>query len=155
MPIRRATKEDIPAVEALLAQILEHHHKLRPDIFEAKGSKFTTEELTALMEDDMRPIFVYEGENGEILGHLFTVIEEAKAPKKPHKTLFIDDLCVDEKARGQKLGEQFYQFALAFAKEQGCYNITLDVWEGNDGAKRFYERLGLKPQEYKFEYILD
>lgn len=49
MPIRRATKEDIPAVEALLAQILEHHHKLRPDIFEAKGSKFTTEELTALM----------------------------------------------------------------------------------------------------------
>lgn len=38
MPIRRATKEDIPAVEALLAQILEHHHKLRPDILKLRAA---------------------------------------------------------------------------------------------------------------------
>ena len=80
-----------------------------------------------------RQFYAFMQRKGYILNNPFRM---AKAPKKPHKTLFIDDLCVDEKARGQKLGEQFYQFALAFAKEQGCYNITLDVWEGNDGAKR-------------------
>ncbi|MFS1663714.1 N-acetyltransferase family protein [Streptococcus sp. zg-JUN1979] len=154
MPIRRAKKEDIEAIQVLLGQILEHHHQLRPDLFEKMGSKFTSEELLDLLEDETKPVFVYEDDKGAILGHLFTAIYEAKMPKVSHKTLFIDDLCVDQTARGQKIGEQLYQFALDLAKQENCYNITLDVWEGNDGARRFYERLGLRPQMTVLEQIL-
>ena len=86
---------------------------------------------------------------------MFTIIEQSSAPKMPRKTLFIDDLCVDEAARGQKIGEQLYQFALQHAKEIGCYNLTLNVWSANKSAVRFYERQGMTPQETCMEQIID
>ncbi len=155
MTIRRAKEADIPKLIDLLEQVLLVHHKVRPDLFQEKGVKYTESELADLIADDSRPIFVYEDESGTVLGHMFTVIEESHAPKVSHKTLFIDDLCVDEAARGQKIGEQLYRFALQYAKEIGCYNLTLNVWSANKSAVRFYERQGLTPQETRMEQIID
>lgn len=155
MTIRRAKEADIPKLIDLLEQVLLVHHKVRPDLFQEKGVKYTESELAELIADDSRPIFVYEDESGTVLGHLFTVIEESHAPKVSHKTLFIDDLCVDEAARGQKIGEQLYRFALQYAKEIGCYNLTLNVWSANKSAVHFYERQGLTPQETRMEQIID
>ena len=155
MTIRRAEVRDIPALQELLRQVLYVHHQARPDLFEAEGSKYTETELEELIQDDQRPIFVYEDCEGRVLGHLFTMIQESKAPSVVHKTLFIDDLCVDEAARGQKIGEQLYQFALQYAKEIGCYNLTLNVWSANKSAVRFYERQGMTPQETRMEQIID
>lgn len=155
MTIRRAKEADIPKILDLLEQVLLVHHKVRPDLFQEKGVKYTESELAELIADDSRPIFVYEDESGTVLGHMFTVIEESHAPKVSHKTLFIDDLCVDEAARGQKIGEQLYRFALQYAKEIGCYNLTLNVWSANKSAVRFYERQGLTPQETRMEQIID
>ncbi len=110
-----------------------------------------------MINDPTKPIFVYEDEEGRILGHLFLMIKEVtdnNGPLKDVKTLFIDDLCVDKEARGQKLGEKLYQFALDYAKELGCYNLTLHVWNDNAGAVRFYERLGMKPRYTEMETIL-
>ena len=155
MTIRRAKEADIPKLIDLLEQVLLVHHKVRPDLFQEKGVKYTESELADLIADDSRPIFVYEDESGTVLGHMFTVIEESHAPKVSHKALFIDDLCVDEAARGQKIGEQLYRFALQYAKEIGCYNLTLNVWSANKSAVRFYERQGLTPQETRMEQIID
>lgn len=155
--IRLAKVEDIPRLQELLAQILIVHHQARPDVFKAKGSKFTDKELEAVIGDANKPVFVYEDETGMILGHLYLMIKEVSendGPQKPVKTLFIDDLCVEKNARGQKLGEKLYQFALDYAKEQGCYNVTLHVWNDNQGALRFYERLGMKPRYTEMETIL-
>ena len=155
--IRLAKEEDIPRLQELLGQILIVHHQVRPDIFKSEGSKFTDAELEAVINDLNRPIFVYEDENGCILGHIFMVIQdisENDGPQKAHKSLFIDDLCVDKGARGQKIGEKLYQFALDYAKEQGCYNVTLHVWNDNAGALRFYERLGMRPRYTEMETIL-
>lgn len=155
--IRLAKEEDIPRLQELLGQILIVHHQVRPDIFKSEGSKFTDAELEVVINDLNRPIFVYEDENGCILGHLFMVIQdisENDGPQKTHKSLFIDDLCVEKEARGQKIGEKLYQFALDYAKEQGCYNVTLHVWNDNAGALRFYERLGMRPRYTEMETIL-
>ena len=73
---------------------------------------------------------------------------------KPVKTLYIDDLCVDETCRGQHIGRSLYNAALAMAREKGCYNVTLNVWSCNPTALRFYESLGLKPQKIGMEQIL-
>ncbi len=154
MTIRRATNNDITVLEDFLQQILSVHHQARPDLFQKKGSKFTREELELLLKNDQRPVFVYESEDGKILGHLFLIIQEAMEPQVSHKTLFIDDLCVDETARGQKIGEQMYQFALRYAREIGCYNLLLNVWNDNKGALRFYERQGLHVQKTRMEKIL-
>lgn len=152
--IREASLSDIPEISQLLQQILQVHHQARPDLFQAKGQKCSPEELENMITDSSQSIFVYE-EKGELLGHLFCqVLEKRDTVLVPIKTLWIDDLCVSEKARGKGIGEQLYQFAVQYAKEQGCYNLTLDAWNDNQGAFRFYERLGLKPQKTCMEQIL-
>lgn len=149
--------EDIPRLQELFAQILIVHHQARPDVLKVKGSKFTDKELEGVIGDANKPLFVYEDEAGTILCHLFLIIKEVSendGPQKPIKTLFIDDLCVEEKARGQKLGEKLYQFALDYATEQECYNATLHVWNDNQGALDFYEHLGVKPRYTEMKTIL-
>ena len=76
MPIRKAQVRDIPALQELLQQVLLVHHQARPDIFKSKGSKFSNEELEKILVQDSTPIFVFESESGEILGHLFCSIKE-------------------------------------------------------------------------------
>ena len=155
MPIRKAQVSDIPALQELLQQILLVHHQARPDIFKAKGSKFSNEELEKILSQESTPIFVFENESGGILCHLFCSINEPVSPVlNPIKTLFIEDLCVNEKARGQKVGEQLYRFVEDYAREIGCYNLTLNVWNDNVGALDFYERLALQAQETVMEKIL-
>lgn len=150
--IRRATEKDISALNRLLAQVLHVHHIARPDLFKPTGNKFNDEQVLALLRDETKPIFVYVDENDEAIAHLFLEIQEQKGHNVEEiKTLFIDDLCVDEKARGQKIGEQLVQFALDYAKEIGCHNLTLDAYYDNEGAYRFYERLGMKPMKTRFE----
>ena len=156
MTIRLAQPNDIPALLGLLEQILSVHHQLRPDIFKGSGGKYSKEELKQLMAQEHTPIFVYENEDGQILGHLFITIKEVSDNPVLHpiKTLFIEDLCVDQVARGQKIGDQLYQFAVSYAKKIGCYNLTLNVWNDNEGALRFHQRQGMKPQETVMETIL-
>lgn len=149
--------EDIPRLQELFAQILIVHHQARSDVLKVKGSKFTDKELEGVIGDANKPVFVYEDEAGTILCHLFLIIKEVSEnddPQKTIKTLFIDDLCVEEKARGQKLGEKLYQFALDYATEQECYNATLHVWNDNQGALDFYEHLGVKPRYTEMKTIL-
>ena len=155
MTIRLAKKTDIPALLDLLDQILQVHHHVRPDIFQSTGGKYNAQELEERMMDPKTPVYVFVDDNDQVLGHLFITLKESQgAVLVPIKTLFIDDLCVDGKARGQHIGEQLYHFAEQLAKEMGCYNLTLNVWNANAGAVRFYERLGLKPQETVMEQIL-
>ena len=71
MPIRKAVPSDITALNHLLEQVLLVPHKVRPDIFKESGRKFNDEELKTLMSQENTPIFVFENEEGKILGHLF------------------------------------------------------------------------------------
>ena len=70
------------------------------------------------------------------------------------KTLYIDDLCVDETHRGQHIGKSLYEHVLAYAKENNFYNVTLNVWSLNESAMKFYEACGLVPQKVGMEHIL-
>lgn len=125
MTIRKARQPDIPVLIKLLQDILQVHHQARPDIFRSSGQKFSEDELRELLDNPAKPVFVYEV-NGQVVGHLFCELSTAKSDVlEPVKTLFIDDLCVASAARGQKIGEQLYDFVLSYAKEQGCHNLTI------------------------------
>ena len=95
-------------------------------------------------------------ETGSVTGYVFCVFREPPFANTmlPRKTLFIDDLCVDESCRGQRIGEQLFRFALEEAVRQGCADVTLNVWEGNAAARRFYEKMGMQPKETQMEYLL-
>ena len=70
------------------------------------------------------------------------------------KTLYIDDICVDENARGRHVGKALYDYVINYAKEYGCYNVTLNVWSCNPSALKFYEKMGLVPQKIGMEKII-
>ena len=72
----------------------------------------------------------------------------------PFTSLFIDDFCVEEQARGQHVGRRLFEYVKDEAKRLGCYEVTLNVWEGNDSALRFYRAMGLRPKETQMELIL-
>ena len=156
MTIRKATKNDIPSLLSLLSQVLEVHHKGRPDLFRTGAVKYTESELSVLLEDLSRPVFVCTNEEGLVLGYCFCILKEEKDSNilTDIKTLYIDDLCVDESARGRHVGSSLYRYALDFAKSVGCYNVTLNVWALNEDAMEFYRRMGLSVQKIGMEKIL-
>ena len=156
MKIRRAETCDMPRIDELLMQVELVHHKARPDLFKNGGRKYTDEELAAIIADDKRPILVAVDDNNRLLGYAFCIFQQYlyNTIMTDIKTLYIDDLCVDEACRGQHIGRALYEAVLAYAREHGCYNVTLNVWSGNDNAQRFYESCGLKPQKIGMEVIL-
>ena len=156
MNIRRATERDIPGLNRLLEQVLMVHHVGRPDLFKSGAKKYTDEELKEILVDDGRPIFVGVDESEEVMGYAFCIFQQHIGSHilTDIKTLYIDDLCVDEILRGQHIGRQLYDYVVQFAKDSGCYNVTLNVWSCNESAMHFYEKCGLKPQKIGMEVIL-
>jgi ribosomal protein S18 acetylase RimI-like enzyme len=152
--VRKATPKDIKSIIGLLHQVDMVHHVIRPDLFKPNATKYNEQELKALLDDDSKPIFVYD--DGNVLGHAFCQITEVKGHHllQDVKTLYIDDICVDELARGQHVGKALYEYVCDYAISIGCYNITLNVWEGNDPASCFYKDMGMKVQKTGMEIIL-
>ncbi len=153
--IRRAAEKDIPKIGDLLCQVCLVHHKGRPDIFN-EGRKYSDEELKVLLQDESRPILVAVDEQDRVTGYCFCIFQQHvdNSVLTAIKTLYIDDLCVDENLRGQHIGKELYNAALQLAKDSGCYNVTLNVWSCNRSALRFYEHCGLTPQKIGMEIVL-
>lgn len=156
MTVRRAEERDIVTLKKFLMEVLNIHAQGRPDIFVPDTTKYTDEELVEMIHNPDTPIFVYD-DNGQVLGYAFCMFR-----KRVHstnmtdiRTLFVDDLCVDQNARGKHVGESIYAYVKNFARENGCYNVTLNVWSFNAKAIGFYEAMGMKPMEYVMEDILN
>ena len=155
MKIRRAEEKDIPRLDALLLQVNLVHHRGRPDLFRY-GRKYTDEELKSIIHDDARPILVAADEDDTVQGYAFCIFQQHRDSHilTDVRTLYIDDLCVEEKTRGQHIGSLLYRAVLDYARAHGCYNVTLNVWSCNESALQFYESMGLKPQKIGMETIL-
>ena len=156
MVIRRAIQTDMEGINQLLRQVLMVHHNGRPDLFKANAKKYTDAQLEQLIKDDTKPIFVAVNEEENVLGYAFCVMQQYQNHEimTDVRTLYIDDLCVDEHLRGQHIGKQLYEYVVNFAKEQNFYNVTLNVWCLNENAMKFYEACGLIPQKIRMEKIL-
>lgn len=155
MKIRRGEERDIPQLEKLLYQVHKVHADARPDIFVPGAKKYTREELSAILADDARPVYVAE-EGERILGYAFCVFQQPHAENMcPRKNLYIDDLCVDEVCRGGGVGGKLYHYVTETARAAGCCSVTLNVWACNPSAFAFYQRMGLEIQKYGMEKILE
>ena len=152
--IRTANKNDIQRIIELLHQVNMVHHVLRPDLFKPYTTKYNAHELENLLGNQNKPIFVYD--DGDIRGYAFCQISEVKDNQllEDVKTLYIDDICVDEVSRGKHVGKSLYEYVHDYARSIGCHHITLNVWEGNDAALNFYRNMGMKVQKTTMETIL-
>ena len=155
MNIRFAAEKDIPQMIDLLRQVGQVHHQIRPDLFRAGAQKYDEAALKRLLSDPDRPIIAGVVED-KMVGYAFCILQEIKNDPVlcDRKTLYIDDLCVDETVRGGGVAKAIYQGVLDYARSIGCDAVTLNVWCGNDRALRFYEKCGFNPQKIGMELPL-
>ena len=153
--VRFALEKDADKILDLLRQVNQVHHSARPDIFKL-GVKYDIVAVKELINNRQTPLLVWVDESDKVWGYCFCILQNTaeSAILKGIKTLYIDDLCVDETRRGQGIGTQLYNSALALAKEKGCYNLTLNVWSCNPSALAFYRSLGLADQKIYMEKVL-
>ena len=155
MKIRFAREGDIPRIIDLLYQVGQVQYDLRPDVFRPVTLKYDHEQVLAILQDENRPVFI-AAEDDEVLGFGFCVIK----PIRNHSVVqdmtefYIDDLCVDENHRSQGIGEALYRHIQNHAKAIGCRAVTLNVWNCNSRALKFYEKLGVKLQRLYMEDVL-
>ena len=160
--VRPLEAQDIPKVMDLLVQVNLVHYNGRPDIFK-KDTKFTAEDVEHnFVGSEMNPVFVCVGVddagNETVLGHAFCEIHEnlGNSVLQAKRSLYIDDICVDEESRGQGIGRKLYEYVLSYAEKDGDFdNILLNVWAFNEAAYNFYTELGMKPQRIFMEKVLD
>ena len=155
MVIRPAETQDIPGMLALLRQVGQVHHEIRPDIFRDRAQKYDEKALQALLKDESKPIFVAE-DKGFVAGYCFCQIRTYRDDPvlTDRKELYIDDLCVDETRRGHGIASRLYEYTTAYAKNIGCAFVTLNVWCGNEGAMKFYEKAGMNARSITMEMKL-
>lgn len=155
MTIRFANVDDTPQLLNLLRQVERVHHDIRPDLFRDGGEKYEPETLKELLKDVNRPVLAAV-EDGVVVGYAFCVLEETAGDpaRLDRKELYLDDLCVDASVRGKGVAKQLWQETVDLAKQLGCDALTLNVWEGNDRARKFYENCGLTVRKTFLEYPL-
>ena len=154
MTVHPVTTADIPRIIDLLKQVGGVHHDLRPDLFRAGAQKYDDAALGQLLSDPARPIFgAYREER--LVGYCFCIRQEVKDDPvlRDRKSLYIDDLCVDEACRRQGIARALYDYTLAYAREEGFDAVTLNVWAGNS-AEHFYRQMGMQTQKTVMEQIL-
>ncbi len=152
MEIRKATARDAEKINDLLYQVARIHAEGRPDLFKNATKKYSDEELVKIIDSETTPIFVAT-ENGVVIGYAFCKYQITKNNRllKDKKTIYIDDICVDEAFRGKKVGSALYDYVVNYAKANGFDNLTLNVWAFNEGAYKFYEKLGMTKQKIIME----
>ena len=155
MIIGSAKKEQAEQIARLLGYICEFHAKGRPDIFVPGSAKYDAESVCRLI-DDPGVTVITAAEGGAVLGYLIAKVTFTGTD--PHikrmKTFYIDDLCVSPEHARTGVGTALFNEARRLAKEQGCDRIDLNVWSFNEGAIRFYEKMGLSVYRMHMEELL-
>jgi len=155
MIFRKAKEEDINDIVTLLYQVHKVHSDIRPDLFIEGKRKYNNEQIKDIINNDKMVVIVCEIDK-KVVAHLFAKIVDYSSDEshKNIKTFFIDDLCVLESERNKKIGKKLYEYSKEYAKKIGCYNIALNVWNGNETAIKFYNSLDMKVQKTTLEEII-
>ena len=152
MELLRANQTHIPGLIRLLRQVGQVHHRGRPDLFRFGAQKYDEARLEQILLDESRPVFVAQ-QDGKVLGYGFCVLKQTRDNTVlcDHTSLYIDDLCVDEDHRGQRIGSRLYAHITDYARQLGCDSITLNVWAFNESAMAFYRSLGMQERNIYME----
>lgn len=78
-----------------------------------------------------------------------TALIEKKFIRECGCVAHVEDVVVDQQARGKQLGKWIVQDLLQYAERRGCYKVILDCAETN---ARFYEKCGFRKKEVQMAY---
>lgn len=121
--------------------VVEAFQSLIPQL--APGCALPTEkDLEAIINSTTSHLFVAE-DNGHILGTFTLVFTKIPTGTK----IWIEDVVVDQSARGQGVGEQLMVFAIDYVKSENCSTINLTSSPDRVAANKLYQKLGFMQRE--------
>jgi GNAT superfamily N-acetyltransferase len=137
MPLRRATRADVPEILRLIRALAEYE--------KLSGEVVATEEALAETLFGRAPAaeVLLAEEGGRAVGFALFFQNYSTFLGKPG--LYLEDLFVEPAARGRGLGEQLLAAIAKLALERGCGRFEWAVLDWNAPAIGFYEALGAKP----------
>ena len=121
---------------------LESINQLLPQL-SSKASPITMERLSELVGSGSTMIFICTNEEAKIVGMLSLVIMKIPTGNKA----WVEDVVVDQNARGQGLGKALMDHALAEAGKLGVKTIDLTSRPSRKNANRLYQSLGYQIRE--------
>ena len=107
------------------------------------------DELAAMIGSDASDVLVARVD-GTIVGTLTLVTFRIPTGVRA----WIEDVVVDDSARGHGVGESLNQFALDLARDKGAKTVDLTSRPSREAANRLYQRIGFQPREtnvYRFD----
>ncbi|MEC8043756.1 MAG: GNAT family N-acetyltransferase [Verrucomicrobiota bacterium] len=137
--LTKSTNEALIAINHLLPQLSAN----------AKG--LSMDRLTELVESDNTLIFIGADENGSILGMLSLIVMKIPTCNKA----WIEDVVVDQAARGKGLGKSLMNHALEQAKKLGAKSVDLTSRPSRESANKLYQALGYEIREtnvYRYKF---
>lgn len=101
----------------------------------------TPGELEALLDSDSSTLFIArEVASGEIRGMATLVLYRVPTGLRG----YIEDVVVDEQARGQGIGEALTRACLEAAQKAGAPQVGLTSHPGRVAANRLYQKMGFE-----------
>lgn len=147
--VRPATEHDLPRIVELLQQLSldDRREDLGPPLPDVYVDVFRR-----LEADPGQHLLVVEDDE-RIVGSV-TVIVSPNLSHKGTPWAEVENMVVDDAARGRGHGEALIREAIEIARRAGCYKLTLTSNNQRTGAHRFYERVGFKQTHRGFRISL-
>ncbi|RAI44914.1 GNAT family N-acetyltransferase [Rhodoplanes roseus] len=145
LTIRPAGESDVPAVLSLYAQ----------PAFD-RGDVLTPAEATAIFQRFRAyPDYtLYVAEQGDIAVGSFALLVMDNIGHRGTPSAIVEDVVVAPGHQGRGVGASMMRFALARAREKGCYKLALSSNARREAAHAFYEGLGFERHGYSFRVDL-
>jgi ribosomal protein S18 acetylase RimI-like enzyme len=142
---RKAKVSDLDEIIVLWKKERAFHRKFFPWFCKMKknSESIVRREYKKIIKSN-KDLFMVAEYNEKLVGFIITLIKN-----KPYKVFIwkkeaeIEELFVDEKVRGKKVGKTLMEKAITFAKMKNAEILRLEVSAKNESAKKFYESLGL------------
>ena len=124
------------------AELYEAFQRLVPQLTNNNPPP-SLDELADLVRDAASTLMVARDDTGQIVGALTLSVYRVPTGIRS----IIEDVIVDNAARGQGIGEALMQRAIELAREKGAQNISLTSNPMREAANRLYLRVGFKKRE--------
>jgi GNAT superfamily N-acetyltransferase len=138
--VRRATAKDLPRIVDLLQQ-LSIDGAQREDLGPPLPQRYY--DMLAVIDADPNNDLLVAVLQGDVVGTFQLTIIPSMRRGGIH-TAEIEAVVVDERVRGQRVGEAMMRWAIEEARRRSCDNVHLTSNKARTDAHRFYERLGFR-----------
>lgn len=157
MKIRKAKKEDIPAVVELGHELLKHHHRYREYYEPVSNSKEREKAQRKYYEKMLKArnsLFLVAEDVGEVVGYSITKIEKNPPVLKEKLYGNFGEIYIDYDYRGKELGTMLVEESMRWLKKKKINRVIVDYDAKNKWAENLYRKAGFTPFQNKYEVYL-